>query len=788
MLFQSLVTFFYGRQPLTGLSAAKIRNYMKRLIHLILFLSAAFAVSCGPDSGTVELPDAVKTGLYAEPEIPDADAACVIYYKAEPGSTFFNYTGDLYAHIGIVLDEWRFVQAQWTENIAKCKFTKTDTENLWSLSIAPTIRQWFGSGDEEVSKIGVVVRSSDGKTQTADLFIKVSDSKNAFEPAGTVYADVPAGNRHGINYSQDNSVTFVLYDRDAEGKSYDYCYIIGEFSGWKRKPEYAMKRDEAKGCWWITLAGMPPDEEHLFQYHIGKTDGTSIRLSDPYTEIVYDGANDKYISSSTYPGLRKFPDKTSGLVSAFRAGRKEYAWKNPDFRIEDADNLVIYELLLRDFSSTGDINGAMARLDYLEELGINAIELMPVQEFDGNDSWGYNPCSYFAMDKAYGTPEMYKNFIDECHSRGIAVLLDVVYNQATGAHPMAKLYWNAGANKTSASNPWFNVDAPHPYNVFHDWNHENEMVREHVKRNLEFLLTEYHVDGFRFDLTKGFTQRKCNEATASNYDQNRIDVLKEYFGKVKEVNPDAVVILEHFCALAEEKVLGEAGMKLWRNLNNAYCQTAMGYQSDSDFSGLYTGTSMPFGSLVSFMESHDEERACYKQTAYGNGPVKTNLELRMQRAATNAAFFLTVPGPKMIWQFGELGYDVSLEQNGRTGKKPLHWEYLDNEYRKNLHDTYAGLLKFRRENPEFFRSDAEFSWKVSTSDWAGGRYIWCTAAGKTFLVAGNFDDSDHTLNINMPSGGRWTNYFNSSESVEMADDLIMSTVVPKGCFKMFINF
>lgn len=69
-------------------------------------------------------------------------------------------------------------------------------------------------------------------------------------------------------------------------------------------------------------------------------------------------------------------------------------------------------------------------------MGVDAIELMPVQEFDGNDSWGYNPCFFFALDKAYGTPKMYKDFIDACHRKGMAVILDVVYNHATGNMPL----------------------------------------------------------------------------------------------------------------------------------------------------------------------------------------------------------------------------------------------------------------------------------------------------------------------------------------------------------------
>ena len=359
---------------------------------------------------------------------------------------------------------------------------------------------------------------------------------------------------------------------------------------------------------------------------------------------------------------------------------------------------------------------------------------------------------------------MYREFVDACHSRGIAVLVDVVYNQATGAHPYAKLYWDATNNKTASNNPWFNVDAPHPYSVFHDWNHEFELTREHVKKSLRYLLEEYRVDGFRFDLTKGFTNKNSTESTASNYDQSRIDILKDYNNAIREVKSDAIVILEHFCAQDEEKALAQAGMKVWRNMNNAYCQAAMGFSSDSDFSGLWTGSSMPFGSYVGFMESHDEERTAYKSKAYGNSAIKGNLSARMKREALNAAFFLTVPGPKMLWQFQELGYDESIETGGRTGKKPLHWEYYEDADRKALYDTYAKLLKFRRENPELFRSDASFSWKVGTGNWSNGRTITCSAGSKGLIVAGNFDLSAREVTVTVPEGN-WKNYF-TGEMVE----------------------
>lgn len=720
-----------------------------------------------------------KTGLYADPEKPDADQPCTLYYKADRNSPFFDKSGDIYAHIGI--NEWSNVQAEWGQNIDKCKFQKTETPNLWRLEITPSVRSWFGAENEEVFRICAVVRISDGSSQTADLFIAVNDSKNAFAPDPVVEQTLPAGAQHGINYNSDGSVTFVFYEKDKNGKRYDWCYLIGEFNNWERKSEYAMKRDESAGCWWITCDGFESGKEYMFQYMTGNED-TRLRLSDPYSEITYEG-NDQWISASTYPSMRPYPSQTSGYVSAFEIGREAYNWQVTDFKIEDEDDLIIYELLLRDFTVNGGKEGnlelAMEKLDYLETLGINAIELMPIQEFDGNDSWGYNPNHYFAMDKAYGTREMYKKFIDECHKRGIAVFVDVVYNHLTGNNAFDKMY-------PLEINPFFNKTAPHPYSVFEDINHENEVIVNHIKRSLGYLLTEYNVDGFRFDLTKGFTNNSSTEATASNYDADRVAILKGYNDYIRSVDEDAVVILEHFCADKEEKELAEAGMKVWRNINYAYGQAAQGTKNESSFSGLWTGSNgMKFGAYVGFMESHDEERNAYRQKAYGAAGVKGNLAVMMQRQELNAAFFLTVPGPKMIWQFGELGYDISIEEGGRTGRKTPKWEYLDVPERKALYDTYCDLIKFRRDNPEFFDEGAEFSWKVGTNDWDNGRFITCTANGKSFVVVGNFTTGAKTITAEMPSDGTWTNHFDSTDTYTGSS---LTLELPAGEFKLLTNF
>ena len=707
-----------------------------------------------------ELVNPSATGLFSIPELPEPDSPCVLYYRADKNSPFYDYKKDMYAHIGIVEAEWMCVQADWDKNTDKCKWQPCEEKNLWKLPIQPSIREWFASGDTPVNKIGVVVRSADGKLQTDDLFLKVKDDKFVFEPEPVVKEAMPAGARYGINYNSDGSVTLVLRDLDNQNKSHEYCYVTGEFSKWQRSNDYSMKRDDAAGCWWYTMTNVDSNKEYMFQYYLVNKDGSAFRIHDPYTEIVYDGSNDKYISSSTYPDLPAYPKGTSGLVSAFKVNKDVYNWTSTGFKIADQNDLVIYEMHFRDFTSTGDIPGALGKLDYLSSLGVNAVELMPIQEFDGNDSWGYNPCSYFALDKAYGTRNMYKQFIDGCHARGMAVIVDVVYNQATGAHPYAKLYWDSKNNKTASDNPWFNVDAPHPYSVFHDWNHEYQPFREHVKESLKYLMEEYHVDGFRFDLTKGFTNKNSDESTASNYDQSRVDILTDYTKSVKSCNPDAVVILEHFCETREEKALAEAGAKVWRNLNNAYCQSAMGKSAGSGFEGLWTGSAMPFGAYVGFMESHDEERTAYKALKEGVSGISgdSNLAARMKREALNAAFFLTVPGPKMLWQFEELGYDISIEKNDRTGKKPVHWDYLENADRMALHDTYASLMKFRKDNPRFFSYDADFSWYVSGGNWNDGRFVYCTVDGKAFAVIGNFSLENKDITAWLPKPGTWKVY------------------------------
>ena len=584
----------------------------------------------------------------------------------------------------------------------------------------------------------------------------------------------PEGLQHGINYIDDSTVALVLYDRDNQGKAHDFCNLLWDENWWGdvSKPKTPLVYDDASGCWWITLTGLNPDKQYKFQYQLGYGSDVTVTTFDPYTEILYDRYNDQWISSSTYPGLaEEYGDthygRDNGFVSAFKINRDEYDWQVEDYDIEDKNDLIIYELLVRDFTDNaygeGSIKAAMGQLDYLETLGVNAIELMPVQEFDGNDSWGYGTHAYFAMDKAYGTRTDYKAFIDACHQRGMAVILDVVYNHATGAHPYAAMYWDGANNKTASNNPWFNVDAPHQWSVYHDWNHSNPMVREHVKRNLTYLMTEYKIDGFRFDLTKGFTQ-----TAGESYDQKRVDWLKEYNAHIQSLDDDAVMICEHFVD-DENWELGQAGIKVWRNMNHSYTKAMKRDMSVADFTGTTNtfndsgmmGDWQTFGQYVGYQESHDEQRTNYEgQWDYTGASI--DFATRMERAKLNAAFFLLSPGPKMIWQFGEIGYDISIDENGRTGKKPCRTaEYMAVAKRKAIYDTYAMLIKFRKDNPRFFDYDVNFRWYVGSGEQTG-RYLFArNGDGQHFALFGNFGKGSQSIGVSLPEGvDEWYQYDN----------------------------
>ena len=593
----------------------------------------------------------------------------------------------------------------------------------------------------------------------------------------------PSGINSGINYVDNTTVTLALFAPNKE-----FVYVISDINDWKVDNDFAMNMyqpDADSTLWWITLDNLTPGMEYAFQYLV---DG-EIRVADPYTDKVLDPWNDDNIPSSTYPNLKSYPDgKTDYAVSVFQTGQSEYQWQNnDDFIRPEQKDLVIYELLIRDFVNEHDYSAMMAKLDYLEYLGINAIELMPINEFEGNSSWGYNPSFYFAPDKYYGTKNDLKTFVDECHRRGIVVIQDIVLNHSYGQSPLVRLYWDSVNNRPSANNPWYNVRSPNNvYSWGYDFNHESEDTKTFVDRVLHYWIDEYKVDGFRIDFTKGFTN-KGGEGTP--YDASRIAILNRIANEVWSYDSTSYLILEHFADAVEEEELADDGFMLWGNSNHNYNQATMGYYNESDFSwGFYKNRGWTEPNLVTYMESHDEERLMYKNINFGNSlgdyNIK-NLPTALERQKLAAAFFFTLPGPKMIWQFGELGYDFSINYNGRVGDKPIRWDYFDNPDRKELYDFYSKIIKLRNRNEVFRSPNSQVDlWLNESSGLKRIRLSAHVSDSTTHaIIIGNFGVDTQSINPKFFYSDTWFDDLNATEII--VNDINAEIELAPGEFRIF---
>ena len=593
----------------------------------------------------------------------------------------------------------------------------------------------------------------------------------------------------GINYHSDGtSVTLSLF---APYKK--HVYVLGDFNDWQIHPDYFMSRqviDDDSIRWWLTLSGLNSGKEYAFQYFV---DG-EIRIADPFTDKILDGWNDHYIPENIYPNLKDYPkEKTQFPVSVLELGQSDYQWNSNQYIPPKKENLVIYETLVRDFVSPHNYKTLIDSLAYFEKLGVNAIELMPIIEFGGNSSWGYNPWFLFAPDKYYGPKNDFKAFVDSAHSKGIAIIMDMVINHSYGQSPFLRLYNDGGFGKPTDQNPWFNREHNFANKDAHwgfDWNHESKATQDLMDRMVSYWMSDYHIDGFRFDFTKGIgnNYKSLSDPWGSKYDSDRVRLLKRLADKVWSVNPNGIVIMEHLAEEKEEKELGEYGILMWANANHQYSEAVMGY-NEGDKSNLgwtyfkNRGWSKP--NMVTYMDSHDEERVMVRARNYGNssGPYQVkNLHTALERMKTAGAMFFLIPGPKMIWQFGELGYDISIDENGRLGEKPLKWNYLEDPKRKALFDTWSYLINLRRNHNIFSNPDSELTTWLRIPV----KKIKYSYGNDHAFLAGNFGVTRAEITVELPHNGLWYHVF-FGDTIRFADKTIKISLLP-GSFILLTDF
>ncbi len=604
----------------------------------------------------------------------------------------------------------------------------------------------------------------------------VSDSFCYFVRPTQEIAALPSGLEDGINYINDNTVILCLY---APYKS--DVFAIGDFSDWELNEDVYMKKTPDGLRYWIQLDNLTPGQPYIYQYLI---DGES-RFADIYSDQISDPWNDKLISALTYPNLPLYPEgKTTGVASVFTTGQTEYDWVVNDFQKPKITDLVIYETLVRDITDEHTFQSLIDTIGYFKRLGINVIELMPINEFDGNESWGYNPAFYFATDKYYGTKNDFKEFVDVCHQNGIAVIIDMVHNHSYGLNPMVQMYWDSENNRPAANNPWFNTVSPNTvYNWGYDFNHESDDTKAFIDRCNSYWIDEFNIDGFRFDFTKGFTNTP-GEGTA--YDVSRIAILKRMADEIWKVNAETFIILEHFAHNNEEKELANHGMMIWGNMNEKFKEAHMGYNESgkSDLSwASYQNRGWNKPKLVIYLESHDEERQMVYTNLYGNndgGSYDIKVEsIALERMKLGFLFDFMIPGPKMIWQFEELGFDISIDYNGRVGNKPPVWEYQFEANRLALYDFVASISNLKSKLDVFETTD--FNLNVYNAL----KRVKLNSTELNAVALGNFDVVSGNIVGSFQSAGTWYEYF--SGDILDVTDMNMTINLAAGEYRLYTD-
>jgi 1,4-alpha-glucan branching enzyme len=624
----------------------------------------------------------------------------------------------------------------------------------------------------------------------------------------------PSGVIAGINYGADHTKAVLCIW--APGKT--SAYLRGDFTDWLVLPEYLMNRDGE--YFWYELTGLSPGTEYGFQYLIDE----ELFLADPYADKILD-PDDQYISSSVYPSLKPYPDEARSdkwyfnRVAVLQTGQVPYAWQTSDYTPPAKESMVIYELLIRDFFGADERTYAnlVDTISYFKRLGVNAVQLMPIMEFNGNESWGYNPAFMFAPDKYYGPKNKLKEFIDKCHAEGIAVLFDIAMNHQDLPNPYVLMDFDFSTGKPKATNKWFHETARHPFNVFFDMNHSSPYAKAYLDTVNHYWLNEYKIDGFRFDLSKGFssvnycTTPNCNsdaEVNAwSSRDQSRIDNLKRMADAIWEHTPEAIVILEHLAVNVEEKELAEyraeegKGMMLWGNMNHAFTEIAMGYPEDVYRTSFESrGWTVPH--LVSYMESHDEERLAYKNKKYGNASgiyTAKDQNTSMERIKATSVIFYSVPGPKMLWQFGEIGYDYGIntctdgtENNDcRISPKPVKWDYLNEGSRIGLFMHTSDLIRLHTAYSVFTNGTATISTgtglvkQVQVKNMPYTETPTSTDEMNVQSVA-NLSMSNETVSIGFPHTGTWYDYYNGGAAINVTS-LPFELSIERGGYRLFTD-
>ncbi len=417
-------------------------------------------------------------------------------------------------------------------------------------------------------------------------------------------------------------------------------------------------------------------------------------------------------------------------------GRKPYRWRREDWARPTFNDLILYELLVGDFSPEGTFRGVIDRLDHIADLGINAIQLMPVTQGVQGDHWGYQPAFYFAVKQEYGSGDELKELVDEAHGRGIAVLFDLVLAHSSGECPLSQLY-------LPSESPWYGpegIGGKHEFG-FPTFDHRKPPTQAFSRDVEGYWLREFRGDGFRYDYIKNIGVEGGKGASF-------------LVCKAREFLPDAYLIGEHLPEVPENinatdlngswHGMSSRGLKAllleteidgmnWNDLDT------VAHMMDAGAFGYERATQM-----VNYLESHDEQRLMHELRGAGYPE-----DVALRKALLGIAFLMAMPGEPQIYMGGEWGEDTEK----KLDRNPLHWEALETDLGRALADGYRRALRLRRDHPGLRTDNYEIS-RVDNERKVIAIHRW-NEEGDDLMAVANFRGDAQEVPVPLPHGGRW---------------------------------
>ncbi len=543
----------------------------------------------------------------------------------------------------------------------------------------------------------------------------------------------PPGIKDGINI-QGNNVIFSLYAPDK-----DYVSIKGSWN--EEFPNGEIMKLSGDTLWWYETN--LSNGIYTYQYNL---EGIK-NIADPWSYDV------------------EWKDPFTGLESGnfqhaktiFEIGQSEYAWGDMLYDRPEVKDLIIYELHVGDFLGVENEVGTYQTVidsinaGYFNDLGINAIELMPVNEFEGDYSWGYNTSFAMAPETAYGTPSDLKALIDIAHQHNIAILIDVVYNHLWGSSPLFQLYhpidnydWDAHDFEVC---PYFdNYPSQWGYKLQHWHNLNGRAYRgwKYVEDALLHWVNEYHVDGFRFDYVEGIGWD--GDYNGSSYYANVLD----------NIDPSLILIAETDNAYQINNTDFDSGWdysyhhNLFDNILDIYFDINNITNHISAYSQGYGFVTGP----INYIESHDESRLIYQSVEFEGH----SIEDAYKRSKVGATILLTSHGVPMIYQGQEFAQSApTRDLGGYPIPQPLQWSNLNTDLALDLNQHYKKIFLLRNQYDILKEPPLEVKYANNQNKIL---VYWRADDNQKVVVAINLDTNPHMIDLEFPNNGSWDDYIN----------------------------